>query len=126
MGSGSASMGRTDTSRSCATASRSAESFAAGLTPKPPHTNPGASASAASAAGSAYGCEVEIGKLRNTNRRRSPMLDDLIGVPAVRALEVAMLDQRHRGVRGPLDMVADFRDRHDEPRLPARAHADRP
>ena len=34
------------------------------------------------------------------------LADDRLGPAAVRALEVAVLDQRHRRVRGSTDMVA--------------------
>src|SRR6185295_8923321 len=47
-------------------------------------------------------------------------LDNRVGLAAVRALVVAVLDQRHRRVGGALDVVALGVDRNGERRLPAR------
>ena len=44
------------------------------------------------------------------------LLDDRNGSPAVRALEITVLDERDRGRRRPLDVVA-FADRQREARI---------
>ena len=78
-----------------------------------------AAASAASAASCAPGVDVVQRQVppdvaqRRRSRRSSSRIDRL-GLPAVGALEVAVLDERHRRVLGAADVVALGVDRHGE------------